>query len=153
MQLFLWTMSQTLIYVYIYIYIISHNSWQRQQHFNMTVYGIWFPCSPPLFITPSVYLVFFLRSHVRCSSESVWYFAAVVNRSCSVHPPRFTAKMIPPFLMSVLKAHSSSLHVSFSSPVSPFPLLGVNSPVLFSLLSHPSVNSVSPVFPLSSHLS
>lgn len=73
----------------------------------------------------------------------------------AARPPRFPVKMIPPFLMSVLKANPISLHISFSSLASPFLLLRVHclvfpsasSPVstLLLFLFHPISQSIQPL--------
>lgn len=66
-----------------------------------------------------------------CSASlSLWFSVLPAHRASgtlqllltgAARPPRFTAKMISPFLISVLKVHSSSPHISLSSFVSPIP--------------------------------
>lgn len=106
--------------------------------------------------SPSVSWFSFSRPHVHCSSESVWYFAAVVNRSSSpsqIHSEddpsiSHVCSQGPPHLPSHLLLLT---HLPFSltrSWLVPFSLLSCVHPAPFSLWSHPSVNSAFPVFPL-----
>lgn len=113
--------------------------------FNMIVHGVGFlvialsfkSCLSPGFLFP--------RPHITSSAHHMWELLALPD------PQR---RWWAPFLM-FSRSHSTSLVISFSSLTSPYllSLLFCIHPAPFSLSSHPSVNSTSPVFPLLSHAS
>ncbi len=116
----------------IMIKIQFHTILDRDNIINTIVHGVTFPwcqCSLPLSLSHGfLFLALTFTAHQR-ASDTLQLLSTGAPR-----PPRFTARMIPLFLMSVLKVHPTSLHISVSSLTSPFPSLGVD---LFSSASSP----------------